>query len=292
VVSLLIAPKFEEAPIYPPPPLSLPAAPRWVPLRTRLALFVHDELAEAGVFVLSFSIILTCIFIHPVEMAAGPAVDAWGIPTHATVQRIENTRTTINGAPLYTVYATVPSSQGTRTIVAHTVRPPEETGAVLHARVVPTVPALSVIDGMDNPFADLQPLLFLICPVLGAALCLISVGRGMRWVRLLKRGVEAEGVLVAEDPRTFHFRDNAGDTWPVVSRSTRPKRLDAHTTARVLYLPYDPRRAVVVEDVDWLKWQQPRWSLPPGKVLMRSGVMLLSIAGASALGLFARSIMF
>ncbi len=248
---------------------------------------------------MSLGLVVAAAFTRPVEMAAGPVARVLGTPVDATVQRIETTETRFNGAPVHAVHATFSSNRGTGLLVSYTVRPPERTGVVVAAHVVPSLPTLAVIDGMDSSVMPVG-LLWAVMPfpVFGAALVLVAVGRGMRWVRMLRRGIEAEGILVSKEETnerinhrtviklTVHFRDAAGDTWPAVARSVRTWHLTDEPTERVLYLAHDPRQAVVVDELpQWLVWQQTRWSLPPFEVSLRMGGMLLSLAVATALGL-------
>ncbi len=290
---------IDGAPARPP----LPSAPRLLPTWTRLALLTHGVLANLGFAFFAMGMFMVLAFVRPVELARGPLAHLGGALVEGEVERLADTNVYINDERVVAVHARFELDGAAHAVTSYTVGPALSPGAKVPVTVLAASPSIAVIEGMTSSSTPLfvVPVLFFF-PLIGAVFLLIAIGRGLRWVRLLERGVEAEGRLVSNEETgarvnnvpvrklVFHFQDRAGDTWPAEARATDTTRLTDEPTERVLYLAHDPRHAIVIDEIpDWLTILNGRWGEPPSsakrRVALRLGGTAVVFAVALAINL-------
>lgn len=282
---------LDSRPSRPP----LPAAPRHLPSSARWALALHGPLATLGVVFFAMGTLFTVGLISPVDLVRGPLARTWGEPVQGIVERVEDSNVTVNEEVVQVLRARFELAGTEHTVSSYSVAPPAAVGDTVGIHVVPGSPSLAVVHGMmgsSTPWM-VVPFLFLF-PLVGLGFLVFAVRRGARWSRVLERGLEAEGTLISDEETntrinnvpvrrlTFHFQDGQGDTWPAVAKGTDTSRLTDEPTERVLYLPEDPRVAIVVDEIPtWLTMRQNQWGAPPastmGPVWLKVGGIVVSV---------------
>jgi len=264
----------------------LPPVPRLVPFSTRMALATHGTLSILGFAFFAMGMFMLCAMFSPIDLARGPLARMADHVVEGSVTSIYASNTTVNEERVMAVDARFQLEGTTHTVTSFSVHPGVEVGATVPVHVDPSSPSIAVIGSLGSStmpwFA--VPFMFFF-PAIGAAFMAYTASRGLRWAKLLERGVETEGTLISNEPTgarvnnqpvhrvTFHFQDAAGDTWPVVAKAVDTRRLEDEPTERVLYFPHDPRTAVVVDEIPaWLVAHTHGWSTPPSGTM--SGVWL------------------
>ena len=157
-------------------------------------------------------------------------------------------------------------------------------------------PAVSRLRGMRR--AEFGPwiLFVLIFPLVGFIFILVSLRGGLKANRLLRNGKLAWGELVSKEPTntrinnrvvyklTFDFQPEEGGHAQAVARSHMPEKLQDEQRERLLYDPFRPEKAVLLDSlpaspaIDLTGNLQPRNPTFAALTLLLPGIPLAGLA--------------
>jgi hypothetical protein len=157
-------------------------------------------------------------------------------------------------------------------------------------------PALSRIRGMRRAEFGPWVLFVLIFPLVGFVFIVVSLRGGLKANRLLRHGKLAWGELVSKEPTntrinnrtvyklTFEFQPEEGGHAQAVARSHMPEKLQDEQRERLLYDPFRPDYAILLDSlpaapaIDLTGNLQPRNSTFAALTLLLPGIPLAGLA--------------
>jgi len=171
-----------------------------------------------------------------------------------------------------------------------------EPGEAVVVEYVEGNPALSRIRGMRRAEFGPWVLFVLIFPGVGFVFILVSLRGGLKANRLLAHGKLAWGELVSKEPTntrinnrvvyklTFDFQPEEGGHAQAVARSHMPEKLQDEQRERLLYDPFRPETAVLLDSlpaspaIDLTGNLQPRSTVVAALTLLLPGIPLAVLA--------------
>ena len=277
----------------------LPAAPRHVPMSMRLFLCTRGASASIGIGFLSFGLFFLALASSPLQWGRDVLSNIDVQRADGTVVAVGHSNVSVNGEQIMGVAADYSAAGRSLRVKSYSGNPDISVGDVVGVRFNASMPTMAVVEGMSA--AVVPPwiaLLVSIFPLVGGVLFGRGIRRGHRQIQLLARGLEAEGTLVSSEPSgttvndepimrlDFRFQDEQGDPWPAVAFALDTRRLEDEPTERLLYLPTDPRQAMVIDEIpSWLEISQRGWAAPPSTVSGRMLLKCLAIPAAVVVGI-------
>jgi hypothetical protein len=213
-----------------------------------------------GWFFAAFGVVFAAGMLPKVK----PDFASYDATARGTVVHVERTNDKVNDDPVMRVSYTFEDSAGrSHQGASYTTYPIEpDTGRIVEYER--DDPGLSRLDGMDRtPVGDwawVLSIFVLIFPIVGLALAVPQLVRGIRAVRVVRTGVETTGTIVDVSPTSVVIRNRG----PIMRATVeflvgeRPFRttfdfLEAKAPARdsvqrVVYDPRSPTRATVLDN--------------------------------------------
>ena len=171
-----------------------------------------------------------------------------------------------------------------------------EPGEAVVVEYVEGNPALSRIRGMRRAEFGPWVLFVLVFPLVGFIFILVSLRGGLKANRLLTHGKLAWGELVSKEPTntrinnrvvyklTFEFQPEEGGHAQAVARSHMPEKLQDEKRERLLYDPFHPETAVLLDSlpaspaIDLTGNLQARSTVVAALTLLLPGIPLAGLA--------------
>ncbi len=243
------------------------AAPRDVPLSLKLTLLLGG-VGQFGWLMLLLGTAFSAAFVPMIDWSS-VAFRGRSESTSGRVVTIEDTGASVGGGesqrgtPIfaYTFEYRDATGESRRARSYRTGRGCEQEGDSVQVEYLAAAPHRARIVGQRLGHFPPWVLLVLIFPVVGLAVAGARLTSGRRWIHLLREGALATGRLVEKRPLAYKvnekpafalvFEYTAGDgqTYQHTARTTEPDRLEDEDTEPLLYEPYDPARAVMLDEL-------------------------------------------
>ena len=236
--------------------------PRAVPAVLTVRVVLGGVLSQIGWIFVLFGLVFVWAFdpgsaIVSAVRFGGEVVTAEGI-----VSGWEETSWTVNEQPVFATrydYADVEGRRhsGASFATGSYLQPGER----VTVEYLVTDAAISRILGMRTTPGGVWLAFVLIFPLVGLALALAGMRRGLKARRLMSTGQLALGTLTSKEPTstkvnnqtvyrlTFEFEAAAGGTYQVVGRTHRPHELEDEPRERLVYDPRNPSDAALLDEL-------------------------------------------
>jgi hypothetical protein len=240
--------------------------PRCVPLLVRVRILFGGALDAFGWFFLGFGLIFVWVFVSPSSLTEWYTFRGSLERAAGRVVGVEKTGISVGGSrgsPGTPVYACRYQFQGpaerTYEGVSFTTGLAHKAGQAVTVEFPKGAPGTSRILGARTAKTGPLGLISLIFPLVGMAALLGGIPGKVRGVRLLRDGVQTTGVLVDKAPThtrinnrtvyklTFEFTAADGGKHQAVAKTHLVEKLEAEPRERLLYDPYSPSRAVMLD---------------------------------------------
>ncbi|MGH8567918.1 MAG: DUF3592 domain-containing protein [Gammaproteobacteria bacterium] len=276
-------------------PLAPP--PRPVPFLLRAQVLFGGVFSIIGWIFFSFGMIFAVVFGSLADLTSwyhfrGPLATAGGTLLEVTETSASENKTRIY-AYKYSFRAEGANYEG----VSYLPGRQHEPGEQVTLEYVEGNPSLSRIRGMRRAEFGPWVLFVLIFPGLGFIFILVSLRGGLKANRLLRNGKLAWGELVSKEPTstrinnrtvfklTFDFQPEEGGHAQAVARSHEPEKLQDEQRERLLYDPFHPETAVLLDAlpaspaIDMTGNLQTRNPVFAALTLLLPGIPLATLAG-------------
>ena len=237
----------------PAPKNLLRLAPRAVPRRLVLRLYLGGPLALIGWAFAAFGMIFVLIFLPMSEIAA-PDYDRTG---RATIERVTSTSSSENNRTIFEVHYTFVDEGGTtRRGSSYTTNSGVSGDHEVH--YLASDPGESRLAGMRSRPFPAWIVFVAIFPLVGLIMAGSQIPGARRAVHLLRHGVETRGKLLHKKPSntkvngrpvmalTFEYEID-GKTYQSVSKALDTKLLEDDPLEPMLYDPHRPSRATTLD---------------------------------------------
>lgn len=286
-------------------PYTLALPPRHVPWGVRTRLLFGGGMGQFGWIWLGFSMIFVWVFGLQTDFSSvWFALDAVET-THGVVTAVEPTGASVNDTSVYANHYTyrIEKLETEYQGVSYTTGYEFESGQDVGVEYLKRYPTLSRIEGARRGEFDLWIIPFLLLfPLIGLGMVGFGLKNGFKANRLLTNGKVGMGELVAKEATnttvndrrvyklTFEFVADDGQSYEVVNKTTTTHLLEDDAQERLLYDPYNPRYAVMVDnlpgspDIDELGRIQTRSVIPsfltlflPALVITINGLVFIFV---------------
>lgn len=239
--------------------------PRPVPFSTRLVVLFGGAFASFGWFFFAFGMVFTWVFAGNADWASaflfrGPRESVTGRVTASEPTSFsEGGDKHRKGTPVFASrYAFQFGGRDYEGVSYRTGGGPAVGGAVT-VEFPAGQPACSRIAGMRRAPLGLGALFVLIFPAVGLGSILPGLWRGRNSIRLLARGVIAQGRLIDKQPTnvsinkqpvfklTFEFMDASRQSRRAVVKTEQTRRLEDDAAETLFYDPQQPSRCVLLD---------------------------------------------
>jgi hypothetical protein len=241
---------------------NLSPAPRAVPLTLSIRVVMGGVMSQFGWGIMAFGMIFVWAFdaggaLRSSIRFAGELATAEGVSTGW-----RQTSLTINDVRVYETSYSFRSGDGyDLTGASYQTGGYVEGGQPVTVEYVPSNPSLSRILGMRASSAGLAVSLVYIFPIIGLALVMAGLRKGLRARRLLSTGQLAFGTLKSKEPTstqinnqtvfryTFEFEVPGGGRHEVVAKTHRPTVLEDEELERIVFDPRYPGEATLLDEL-------------------------------------------
>ncbi|MBK9126758.1 MAG: DUF3592 domain-containing protein [Phycisphaerales bacterium] len=243
------------------------AAPRGVPLSLKLVLLLGG-VGQFGWLMLLIGTAFSAAFVPMIDWSSVTfrgRVES----TSGRVVTIEDTGASVGGSenqrgtPIfaYTFEYRDAAGQLRRARSYRTGRGCEQEGDSVNVQYLAASPHRARIAGQRLGHFPPWVLIILIFPAVGMVMAGARLRSGRRWIHLLREGALATGHLVQKRPLnyevnkkaawalTFEYTAGDGQTYQYTAHTTEPDRLEDEDTEPLLYEPYEPARAVMLDEL-------------------------------------------
>lgn len=277
--------------------LALP--PRHVPWGVRIRLLFGGGISQFGWIWLGFSMIFVWIFGLQTDFSSMVFVLDRVEITQGVVTAVEPTSASVNETPVYANHFTyrVERLENEYAGVSYTTGHEFQLRQEVRVEYLKRYPTLSRIEDTRRGEFDLWIVPFLlIFPLVGLGMVGFGLKNGIKANRLLANGKVGMGKLVSKEATntevndrrvyklTFEFAADDGQLHQVVCKTTAISALEDDDRERLLYDPYNPRYAVMLDnlpgspDIDELGRIQMN-SLLPGFLPLFFPALVITING-------------
>ena len=242
--------------------LALP--PRHVPWDVRVRLLFGGGMSQFGWMWLGFSLIFVWIF--GVQTDFSSLIFALGAveTTGGVVTAVEPTSASINDTPVYANHYTyrIERLESEHEGVSYTTGYEFQAGQEVRVEYLKRYPTLSRIEDTRRGEFDLWIVPFLLIFLLvGVGMVAFGLKNGIKANRLLTHGKVGLGQLVSKEATntevndrrvyklTFEFTADDGQVYEVINKTTATDVLEDDAQERLLYNPYNPRYAVMLDNL-------------------------------------------
>ncbi len=234
---------------------------RSVPLSAWLAVRFGHPLAYVGWLVFGFTMIFGWLILSSVDLSFGLAFSGDPATAEGEVIASRSANMEINGRSVYRVEYRFTGPQGqTRRGRSYGYANPEP-GTPVTVEFPPDDPDTSRIQGMTTRPAPAWLLAFLVFPLVGWILVLVSWFLSSRRLHVLRCGQLTHGRLIKTEPTstrinnqrvykyTFGFLDHQGSEQEAVCKTHKPERIRDDELEPILYDPDRPWKSALVDDL-------------------------------------------
>ena len=275
-------------------PLAPP--PRPVPFLLRAQVLFGGIFSFIGWVFFTFGMVFAVVFSSSADLTSwyhfrGPVDTANG-----TLTEVTETSASENNVRIYSYKYSFRAEGADYEGVSYLPGRSHEPGEQVVVEYVEGNPSLSRIRGMRR--AEFGPwiLFVMIFPLVGFIFILVSLRGGLKANRLLRNGRLAWGELVSKEPTntrinnrvvyklTFDFQPEEGGHAQAVARSHMPEKLQDEQRERLLYDPFRPEKAVLLDSlpaspaIDLTGNLQPRNPTFAALALLLPGIPLAGLA--------------
>jgi hypothetical protein len=241
---------------------------RSAPMSVRLAVVFGGVLQPIGWIVFGFGMIFFWVFAGNADVASivqfrGKLLTVQGVVTNATATLFsEGGSDDTPGTPVYQLdYEYTDGSGNVRSGQCYTVGLAYNAGAPAPVEYVAENPTLSRIVGSRKKPFGWGVMFVIIFPLMGLALAVGGLWRGLKRGALLTSGKLAYGKLTSKTPTntkinnqtvyklTFTFTAEDGNVYQSVCKTHVPARLEDEAEERILYHPGNPARSYPVDSL-------------------------------------------
>lgn len=280
------------------PQASLGLPPRPIPLSVRSRVLFGGMLNQFSWLWLAFSMFFVMLFIDSTTIKGLLFSFATLETAPGTVLSVEETNFSENERSVYAIHYTfrIEQLEAEYAGVSYTTGYSSfGAGQMVAVEYQTNQPANSRIRGTRVSAFGPLVLFVLIFPLIGVLLLVGGVRLGIRGLRLLQIGSEAQGTLIDKQPTstrineqmvyklTFNFADASGMRYQTSAKTHLPYTLEDEATERVLYDPRNPHYAVLLDnlpgrpEVDMFGRILPSSLLAAGLVLVAPALALLML---------------
>ncbi len=270
--------------------------PRTVPFLLRTQVLFGGVFSFIGWFFFAFGMVFAVVFSSSADVTSwyhfrGPVGTANG-----TLLEVTETNASENNVRIYSYKYSFRAEGADHEGVSYLPGRQHEPGEAVVVEYVEGNPALSRIRGMRR--AEFGPwiLFVMIFPLVGFIFILVSLRGGLKANRLLAHGKLAWGELLSKEPTntrinnrvvyklTFEFQPEEGGHAQAVARSHMPEKLQDEKRERLLYDPFRPEKAVLLDSlpaspaIDMAGNLQPRRPVAAALTLLLPGIPLAGLA--------------
>lgn len=267
---------------------SLALPPRHVPWGVRVRLLFGGGINQFGWIWLGFSMIFVWAFGLQTDFSSTLFVLNAVETTHGVVTAVESTNASIDDTPVYANHYTyrVERLETKYEGVSYTTGIEFQPGEEVKVKYLKRYPTLSRIEGTRRGQFGPWTILILIFPLVGLGMVGFGLKNGIKANRLLTNGKAGMGELVSKEATnteindervyklTFEFTADDGQHYEVVCKTAATYALEDDAQERLLYDPYNPRYAVMLDnlpgspDIDELGRIQPKNPIPSFLILL------------------------
>ena len=242
--------------------LALP--PRHVPWSVRVRLLFGGGVSQFGWMWLGFSMIFVWIFGLQTDFSAVVfALDAVET-TRGVVTAVEPTSASVNDTPVYANHFTyrIERLETEHEGVSYTTGDEFQAGQEVTVEYLKRYPTVSRIEDTRRGEFDLWTVPFLsIFLLVGVGMVGFGLKNGVKANRLLTHGKVGMGTLMSKEATntevndrtvyklTFAFTADDGQSYEIVNKTTATHLLEDDAQERLLYNPYNPRYAVMLDNL-------------------------------------------
>ena len=244
------------------PGCNLARAPRPVPLLVCSQVLFGDMLTQFGWFFFGFGMIFFWAFAMNSDLASirsfrGPLETTPGIVTDSRGMGASE-----NGAEVYAYHYSFTGPDGIKYEgVSYSLGSRMNKGHMATIEFPKGGPAKSRIQGMRTAPFGAWAALVTVFPGVGLAFVLAGTWNGAKAIRLLAHGQPALGKFTSKIATNFKVNDRTvykltfvfpaedGYSYETVAKSSMPETLEDGTEKPVLYDPADPRKAVLLDNL-------------------------------------------
>ncbi len=235
--------------------------PRPVPFLLRAQVLFGGVFSFIGWFFFSFGMVFATVFGSFADLTSwyhfrGPVATAGGV-----LVEVKETSATENNVRVYSYKYSFRAEGSDYEGVSYRTGRHHEPGEQVVVEYIEGNPALSRIRGMRRAEFGPWVLFVLVFPLVGFVFILVSLRGGLKANRLLRNGKLAWGELVSKEPTntrinnrtvyklTFDFQPEEGGHAQAVARSHMPEKLQDEQRERLLYDPFRPETAVLLDSL-------------------------------------------
>lgn len=236
--------------------------PRAVPILVRLAALVGGATAQFGWAFFGFGMVFVWVFFPAAEWESLVRFRGEMATVTGAVVACEETNCKENETRVYAIHYAFTAADGTeRTGVSYATGSPRSRGDAVVVEHPKGDPSASRIQGLRRSTFNLWASFVAIFPLVGLAFIVVGLARGIKANRLLAHGNLARGVLRDKQPTnvtvnnrrvyrlTFAFTAEDGRTFEAVARTSETERLEDDPEERILYDPWNPRYAAMLDNL-------------------------------------------
>jgi len=270
--------------------------PRPVPFLLRVQVLFGGVFNFIGWIFFTFGMVFAVVFGSLADVTSwyhfrGPVATANG-----TLLEVKETSASENNVRIYSYKYSFRAEGTDHEGVSYSTGRRHEPGEQVVVEYVEGNPALSRLRGMRRAEFGPWVLFVLIFPLVGFIFIVVSLRGGLKANRLLAHGKLAWGQLVSKEPTntrinnrvvyklTFDFQPEEGGHAQAVARSHMPEKLQDEQRERLLYDPFRPENAVLLDSlpaspaIDLTGNLRPRNPVLAALTLLLPGIPLASLA--------------
>jgi hypothetical protein len=275
------------------PPI-LPPPPRRIPWTVAAQLRFGGVFGTVGWAVFLFGLMMSSIFISQSEAVTmrwfrGPIAREAGEVTATSATNMKE-----NNSRVYAVEAIYEHDGGRRFVRSYTTWAPPAVGSPVTVEIDLADTSHARIAGLrTRPFGAFVAFV-VIFPLVGLALAAAQLWRSRRPLDLLRRGLVAKGTFVEKHPtntrinrRTvyrmvFSYEDDKERRFRVEARTHTPEVLEDEAHEQVLYDPYRPGYATLVDHLPGAPRVDEQGRIAPGSPFKAFAAAALPVVAALA----------
>jgi len=238
--------------------------PRHVPWSVRTRLLFGGGTNQFGWMWLAFSMIFVWLFGLQTDFSAAVFALDTVETTRGVVTAVEPTSASVNETPVYANYYTyrIERLEAEHEGVSYTTGHEFQTGQEVTVEYLKRYPIMSRIEDTRRGEFDFWIIPFLlIFPLVGVGVVGFGLKNGIKANGLLANGKVGLGQLVSKEATnttvndrrvyklTFEFTADDGQPYEVVNKTTATHLLEDDAQERLLYNPYNPRYAVMLDNL-------------------------------------------
>jgi hypothetical protein len=270
--------------------------PRPVPFLLRVQVLFGGVFSFIGWFFFAFGMVFAVVFGSFADLTSWYHFRHPPATASGTLLEVKETSASENNVRVYAYKYSFRAEGAAYEGVSYATGREYGAGEAVVVEYVEGNPSLSRIRGMRRAEFGPWVLFVLIFPLVGFIFIIVSLRAGLRANRLLRHGKLAWGELVSKEPTntrinnrvvyklTFAFQPEEGGHAQAVARSHEPEKLQDEARERLLYDPFHPETAVLLDAlpaspaIDLTGNLQPRNPTLAALALLLPGIPLAALS--------------